>query len=254
MNICNETPFNLIEKCSLKDVLGGKAVSRPLFESSRNDFKPIRRGGNTLFFNRNLLLVPNLSIKIDDYISRRGDSLWIILAKNKGYKIIGSSFSLYQNRFSYNFDLSKELKKETLDILGYSMISAISKSGFSSRTVFYSSFIEALKNRTIRFAISYFRVIGLLKILDDEAFKYLENDEIVYDFIRKIKQLGDISFVSAGFDELRTYIRLDEKKWELENIKNFLTNKCGCKNPILLGYGLEGAVFCSGEKTYKVFF
>lgn len=253
-NICNETPFNLIEKCSLKDVLGGKAVSRPLFESSRNDFKPIRRGGNTLFFNRNLLLIPNLSIKIDDYISRRGDSLWIILAKNKGYKIIGSSFSLYQNRFSYNFDLSQELKKETLDILGYSMISAISKSGFSSRTVFYSSFVEALKNRTIRFAISYFRVIGLLKILDDEAFKYLYNDEIVYDFIRKIKQLGDISFVSAGFDELRTYIHLDEKKWELENIKNFLTNKCGCKNPILLGYGLEGAVFCSGDKTYKVFF
>ncbi len=253
-NTCNETPFPLIENCSLKDVLGGKAVSRPLFECPISDFKPIRRGGNTLFLNRNLLLVPNFSIKINDCISRRGDSLWIILAKKKGYKIIGSTFSLFQNRFTYDFDLDKEIKKEALDILGYSMISAITKEDFLSRTNFYSEFIKSIKNRTIKFAISYFRVIGLLEILNEEGFKHLENDELVYNFIRKIKELSDISFVNTGFEELRSYIALDEKKDELEKIQNFLSNKCGCDNPILLGYGLEGAVYSSTNRTYKVFF
>ena len=253
-NICNETPFPLIESCTLKDVLGGKAVSRPLFEHPIDDFEPIRRGGNTLIFNRRLLLVPNFSIKIGDYVSRRGDSLWIILAKIKGYKIIGSSFSLFQNRLAYDFNLNKELQKETLDILGYSMISAISKEGFSSRTDFYKTFSQSLKDRTIRFAISYFRVIGLLKILNDESYDYLENDELVYDFIRKIKELDDISKVNAGFDELRSYISLDDKKNELEKIESFLINKCKCNNPILLGYGLEAAVYKSNSKTYKVYF
>jgi len=253
-NICNETPFPLLENCTLNDVFGGKAISRPLFENSTNDFEPVRRGGNTLFFNRNLLLVPNFSIRIGDYISRRGDSLWIILAKRRGYKVIGSTFSLFQNRLSYDFDLKKELKKEALDILGYSMISAISKEGFSSRTKFYSKFIESMEYRTTTFAINYFRVIGLLKILDDESFKYLEKDNLVYNFIRKIKELSDFSFVNAGFDELRSYIALDEGKSELNQIESFLKNKCNCKNPILLGYGLEGAVYSFDNRTYKVFF
>ena len=253
-NICNETPFPLLENCTLNDVFGGKAVSRPLFENSINDFEPHRRGGNTLIFNRNLLLVPNISIKIGDCISRRGDSLWIILAKKRGYRIIGSTFSLFQNRLSYNFDLKKELKKEALDILGYSMISAISKEGFATRTKFYSKFIRSMECRTTRFAINYFRVIGLLKILDDESFKYLENDDIIYNFIRKIKELVDTSFVNAGFDELRSYITLDEEKSKLSQIENFLKCECNCKNPILLGYGLEGAVYSFANRTYKVYF
>lgn len=253
-NICNETPFPLLENCNLSDVFAGKAVSRPLFEKTIDDFEPVRRGGNTLFFNRNLLLVPNFSIRIGDCISRRGDTLWIILAKKRGFKVIGSSFSLFQNRLSYAFDLKKEIEKEVLDILGYSMISGISKEGFLSRTKFYSKFIESAKYRVTRFAISYFRIIGLLKILNNKSFKYLEKDEIVYDFIRKFKELSDFSYVIAGFDELKSYIALDEKKSNLRHIKNFLKNKCNCEDPILLNYGLEGAIFNSNKRTYKVFF
>lgn len=253
-NICNETPFPLIQDCSINDVLGGKAISRPLFETSNYDYEPIRRGGNTLFFNRKLLLVPNLSIKIGESISRRGDSLWIILAKKKGYKIIGSSFSLIQNRLSYEFDLNKELKKEALDILGYAMVTAISKEGFASRTNFYNQYSSAIKYRSIRFGINYFRIIGLLKILDDKNLKYLENEEIIYNFIRKIKELTNISYVLAGFSELKSYLLLDERKNEFEKIKDFLTNKCKCDNPIFIGFGEEGAVYNSKDKTYKVFF
>ena len=253
-NLCNETPFPLLTDCSIKDVLGGKAVSRPLFEYPNFDFEPTRRGGNTLFFNRKLLLVPNISIKIGDYVSRRGDSLWVFIAKKKGYKIVGSNFSLFQNRFTYDFDIDNEFKKEVLDILGYSMVSAISKVGFSSRTSFYEEFFKALKNRTIRFAISYFRVIGLLNILEDRSLKYLENDELVYNFIRKIKELTNPSFINASFDELRSYIALDENKEKLIEIEHFLINKCSCSKPILLGYGLEGATYTSGNTTYKVFF
>lgn len=253
-NMCNETPFPMFIDCSLKDVLAGKAISRPLFEYSNDDFEPIRRGGNTLFFNRKLLLIPNISIKISDYVSRRGDSLWIILAKKKGYKIIGSKFSLFQNRLSYEFDVDKEFKKEALDILGYSMISAISKVGFASRTSFYEEFYKAIKNRIVRFSISYFRVIGLLKILNDENVRYLENDELVYNFIRKIKELTNPSFINASFDELKSYITLDENKEILIEIEHFLTTKCKCSKPILLGYGLEGAIYRTTNKTYKVFF
>ena len=253
-NICNETPFPLIEKCSLKDVLGGKAISRPLFQYSNEDFEPLRRGGNTLIFNRQLLLIPNISIKIYDRISRRGDSLWLILAKKKGYKIVGSSFSLFQNRFNYDFDANKEFEKEALDILGYAMILAISKVGFSSRTDFYNEFFKAVESRTIRFAMSYFRVIGLLKILDDKTAEYLKNDEYVFNFIRKIKELTDHSYINASFDELRSYIALDENKTKLAAIESFLVNECGCVKPIFLGCGLEGAIYNCGKRTYKVFF
>lgn len=253
-NVCNETPFPLIEDCTLNEVLSGKAISRPLFETNLCEYEPTRRGGNTLIFNRKLLLMPNISIKIGDYISRRGDSLWVNIAKEKGYKIIGSTFSLMQNRISYDFDFEKELKKEALDILGYSMISAIVQKKTSSREEFYNSFITDIKERTVRFSMSYFRVIGLLEILKDERFNYLIDDGIIYNFIRKIKELTYVPYVNAGFDELKSYLELSERKAQLDTIKEFLINKCNCNNPVLVDYGFEGAIYNVGNKTYKVFF
>lgn len=253
-NLAIETPFPLIVDCSIEEVLSGKAISRPLVTLNTGDFEARRRGGNTLIFNRQLLLIPNLSVKIGPFVARRGDSLWTFYAKEKGYKIIGSTFALNQNRLIYSFDLSKELDKEISDILGYSMISTIEKRITESRTAFSNEFCKNAKNRTVKFAISYFRVIGLLKILDDKNLVYLQNPEIIYNFIRRVKEVLDISNVNAAFDELRNYITLNENRSNLEKIKKFLIEQTDCNDIDFVDYGNEGAIFNTDKTTYKVFF
>ncbi len=253
-NTAIETPLPLVEEGTIQDTLGGKALSRPLFQKETPDFTPSRRGGNTLFFNRDLLLLPNISIKVGDVVARRGDSLWIYLALTKEYKIIGSPFALVQNRFTYDFDLKSELRKEIADIIGYAAIQSIGKNGLKSRTKFCQYFRKAVRLRTTRFAISYFRVIGLLEILGDESLRYLEDVDIIYSFIRKICEKTTSDFVEAGFEGLRSDILLEEKRQFLPKIKEFIVKKSNCKNPSLLGFGQEGAVFEAEGITYKVFY
>ena len=253
-NVAIETPLPLLGDCSIDDVLGGRAVSRPLYRKGSLNAAPSRRGGNTLIFNRNLLLLPNVSIKISDVVARRGDSLWMLIAKRMGFRISASSFALNQSRIIGNFNLKKELQKEMADIIGYAAARSIERNGLDSRTKFNRDFQIAIRIRTIRFVVSYFRIIGLLQMLGDHKLDYLIKTDVIFRFIQKIREKSDISFVEAGFDGLRSDIGLYEKWNLISDIVSFLRDECGYSDVLLLGFGHEGAAFALGETTIKVFF
>lgn len=253
-NVAIETPLPLLVDCTIEDVLGGMAVSRPLYRKRPFSAAPSRRGGNTLIFNRNLLLLPNVSIKISDVVARRGDSLWMIVAERMGFRISVSSFALNQSRIIGNFDFKKELHKEMADIIGYAAVCSIERNGLDSRTKFSCDFQGAIRNRTVRFAVSYFRIIGLLQMLGDHELDYMMQSDVIYRFIQKIREKSDISFVEAGFDGLRSDIGHLEKRNLVPDIVSFLRDECGYSDVVFLGFGHEGAVFALGETTIKVFF
>ncbi len=246
-----ETPLKIPSGSSLEDIMSGKAVSRPLYEKSDEEFDPYSRGGNTIVFNRRMLDIPNVSITMGGVMARRGDYFWIQLAKESGFKVIGSSFSIRQNRPITTFDYEKEVEKSIKDLIGSSFTKAYASLQSKTRTAFLSSFTNQYKERLARIIADYRRIIGLLKILEDCEYSKHFNDNGLKDYVRRAKKYLEPSLVESSFDGMLSirnsylnFLKAKDAKKELESLK-------GAKNYRILGIGSEGIVFTDENKVFK---
>ena len=248
-----ETPFPMSPSASLSDVFSGKAISRPLFVKDFSvEFIPYSRGGNTIVFNRNTLGIPNMSITFSKTIARRSDYFWVQQALECGYKVVGSSYATMHNRPNEPFEYEKEVEKSIKDLLGSSFTKAYSKLSESSRDMFYKLFVEQLKHRLTRFIVSYYRIIGLLEIIDEED-KYPFNSFNLKNYIRETLQYTDCSLVESSFDYLMSLSNKYVLSLKIPSIEREM-DKCGLSKITLVGNGNEGAIFKDNSYVYKVFY
>ena len=71
----------------VKKTFQGYTQSRRLVNNLSDITEARNRGGNTIIFNKDLLLLPTCSLKLRDITARRGDYFWVLSAKRTGYKI-----------------------------------------------------------------------------------------------------------------------------------------------------------------------
>lgn len=244
-----ETPLKTYAK-SLEDVFSGKETSRKLFVKEIAEFEPYCRGGNTIIYNRKVLDIPNVSPRFGNQIARRGDYFWVEQAKANGFNIIGSSFATLHSKKAIDFDLNKEADKLLKDLLGSSFTKAIAQTVINgSRKEFYESFKDEYENRLTRIAVSFYRIIGLLHILEKDSYKGFDVS-FIKRFIEKSKYYLYEPMVRSSYDVVRRIT----SRYSLEKKKDEIVNAVG-EGFELLGYGLEGISLKLSDSTiYKVFY
>lgn len=242
-----ETPlFN--DSNSLDEIFSGKATSRKLYVSDLYEFEPYCRGGNTIIYNKKVLDIPNVSPKFCDQIARRSDYFWVEQAKEANFKIIGSSFATLHSKLPIDFDLDKEADKLLKDLLGSSFTKTVELKK-DKREDFYNEFKYQYESRLTRIVVSFYRIIGLLHILDNDSYKGF-NEEFINRFISKAKYYLYEPTVRAAYDVIRNIT----SKYLLTDEINKIVSKFG-KNYNLIGSGLEGVVFKdNNDVIYKVFY
>ena len=247
-----ETPVKLIESSRLEDILSGKAISRLLFSKSLSEFDVYSRGGNTLIFNREVLDIPNISLVLEDNVARRSDYFWVQQVKKKGYRIIGSTFSIFHHRERVVFDYDKEVGRQIQDLIGSSFTKANDEIVNLSKIGFYSLFKKYYQERLTRIIINYFRIIGLFEIIKSD--KYLEffNKNNLIDFIRVSKGYLEPSLVQSAFSDLYSKISIHQHCMYLSKYKEMVENAFSTRITKLLGMGEEGIVFSDGLYVYKI--
>lgn len=247
-----ETPVKLIEDGGLDDVLSGKSISRLLFSKVLSEFDVYSRGGNTLIFNREVLDIPNISIVLGNNVARRSDYFWVQQAKNKGYRIIGSTFSTFHHREKVIFDYKKEVDRQIQDLIGSSFTKANEDVVNLSKKGFYSSFKKYYQERLTRIIVNYFRIIGLFEIINSE--KYLEffNKNNLIDFIRVSNKYLEPSLVQSGFSDLYSKISIHQHYISLSKYKEMVENSFSTRITKILGMGEEGIVFSDEVYVYKI--
>lgn len=251
-----ETPLRIDEDCSLKGIFSGKAQARKLFISTDKNSEVKCRGGNTLIFNRELLLIPNISIKLGDNIGRRSDYFWTLLARQRGYKLINAPFALLHNRKSERFDYTKEMHKFFLDIIGSSFTKAIEELGEGAgRHDFYTTFYKISTTRLNKFITSYYRIMGLLKIIGVPAMSYAAefSEASLNDYIRRFDALLDDTVIMPAYDTLRANVAIYSTMQNRDKICNIIKNHFNLPSLHLLGAGSEALVFSDNNYVYKYF-
>jgi uncharacterized protein (TIGR00725 family) len=248
-----EEPLSCSPEATLADVFSGKATSRVLFARGQKDFEAYSRGGNTIIYNRAALDMPNISPVFGDVIARRSDYFWVEELKRGGYKVVGASFGTFHDRPSKPFDYRAEEEKLLKDTLGSSFTKAVSEKKVTSRESFYLSFRSHFEDRLTRIIDSYYRVIGLLRVLGDEKYSRFLNEEALANLARKSKPFLERSLAQAAYDYAFSLFshHLSEKK--IPEIAKAAAESLGHK-VTLLGSGNEGAVFQDGKSVIKVFF
>ena len=242
-----ETPLKT-DADTLEEVFLGKATSRKLYVSDLFDFEPYCRGGNTIIYNKKVLDIPNVSPKFGDQIARRSDYFWVEQAKDAKFKIIGSSFATLHSKLPIDFDLDKEADKLLKDLLGSSFTKTIELKK-EKREDFYNEFKYQYESRLTRIVISFYRIIGLLHILDNDSYKGF-NEEFVNRFIFKAKYYLYEPTVRAAYDVIGNIT----SKYSLTDEINKIVSKFG-KDYNMIGSGLEGVVFKdNNDVIYKVFY
>ena len=241
-----ETPLKSDAK-SLDEVFSGKATSRKLFVKELNEFTPYSRGGNTIIFNREILKIPNISPRFGKQVARRSDYFWVQQAEQSGFKIIGSSFATLHSKTPKEFNLNVEKDKLLKDLLGSSFTKAIGSS--NNREAFFESFKNEYENRLTRIIDSFYRIIGLLEIVNAKSYKGI-NKAFVKRFLEKAKYYLYEPMIRASFDVTKNSLSkclLKSKKEEI--IQAFE------KEFKFLGGGGEGVVLRKGDSAiYKVFY
>ncbi|MGD9678789.1 MAG: glycosyltransferase [Vulcanibacillus sp.] len=249
-----EQPFNIDNNVDLKCVFIGKAISRKLVLLDNQVKEATNHGGNTLIFNKEVLKIPNLSIKIDNQYSRRGDFFWIQCCKRKGYKIKNLPFAVNHNRNSNDFDYIQEINKLKRDLFGSSLTKAYNLCQDTDNQYFREKYIEQVINRLAKILLSFYRIQALLDLVDlNNNFKQYFTDEKIDLFKNSILESLQIDKLKSSFTQLSRYIsiydRLSYEEKEVEIIKkNFKTD-----NVRLLGYGSEANVYTDDEFVFKVF-
>ena len=149
------------------------------------------RDRNTLIFNRDLLrFYPVVNMEVNNKFVRRGDLLWALLNQLISERtIIDHTFCIDQNRPLAEFNIEKELDKSANDIIGYAFNKAIIQTISSIKTqtnrnrpkdiyeslnapIFFNQFVTTyfffLSKRSTRFLMNYYRITGLLELLNKE--------------------------------------------------------------------------------------
>lgn len=251
-----ETPLKINENATLDELFSGKASSRPLWTSEIKSFVPYSRGGNTLIFNRQVLDIPNFSIVFNQKMTRRGDFFWVLQAQEQGYKIIASSIATYHNRQLTHFDYDKEVDKAIDDLIGASFIWAYQQlEDKQDSQEFYRLFAEFYQNRLTLIILNYYRIIGLLNILD-KANEYQEfNTDNLNYLIKKCKQNLLFEKVYVAFKTLHSSLSQQKQLLKLADYRQMIQNAFVLTQPLeLLGLGDEGIVFTDKNRVYKLFY
>lgn len=252
-----ETPVKIQNACTIDDVFSGKAHGRPLFMFSSEIKDVLSRGGNTLIFHRKLLEIPNWSIQVGGKTGRRSDYFWAWQAKQHGYKIANAPFATLHNRNAQPFDMQKEEEKLLLDLIGSSFTKAIDAVGINAKKQeFFKSYQENFTNRLVKYVASFYRINGLLSIIDDSKYLTLFNLQHLQEFVHKAALYMQEDAVVLAFDGLQKQLYVQTKLLEKNLIQSKIENKFALPSNSLrlLGCGSEGVVFTDERHAYKYFF
>lgn len=245
-----ETPEPVPDGTTLDDVFSGKAVSRKLAVRDTEIRDAYSRGGNTLIFKRELLTIPNWSLRIGETIGRRSDYFWVLLAKQYGYKIADAPFATLHNRKPAVFDYHKETDKLLADFIGASFTRAYGKAGKDNKDSFLEEYGGFFEKRLTKYVASYCRVQGILRMLGDTNYGRFFTDENLTDFIGRCKVCTDRESVAKAYENLT------ENLGKLENfstMRDRISGYFGVNGLKTLGYGGESVVFTDHRYVYKCF-
>ena len=252
-----ETPVTWGKICTLDDVFGGKAQSRPLFMQDDEIREADSRGGNTLVFNRELLELPNWSIQIGDKIGRRSDYFWAWLAKQNGYKIVNAPFATMHDRSTAEFDFAKEKNKLLLDLIGASFTKAVGKVGINAeKEDFYNVYTQFFLTRLTKFVAGFYRIQGLLSILQEKKYSaYFTESELQF-YLKEIQPYLEREKVICAYDDICRKLHMQRHMQDKEMIQKKLEESFSLAENSLrfLGNGGEGVVFTDNVHVFKYFF
>ena len=248
-----ETPFQ-ISSTNIDDVFSNKTIKRQLFISERKIVEANNRGGNTLIFNRELLKFPNCSISVKNKIGRRSDYFWVLQANLKNFKIISGLFHTYHNKSITKFDFKKEEDKFIKDLIGYSFTKTIKKFGLNAeKEEFYNFYKNIFYKRLVKYICSYYRIIGLLNILENKKYLKIFNEINLEHFIFKVCEYVEFFSVSSSYESLKNEINNLTHLFDKNKYKNLLISITNDELN-LLGFGSEGIVFKDKNYVYKCFY
>ena len=256
-NVHLETPIKIESESTLDGVFSGKAVGRPLVLTSAKISEVKSRGGNTLIFNRELLTLPNWSIQIGDKIGRRSDYFWAWQAKRRGYRLANVPFATLHNRSACPFDIKKEEGKLLLDIIGSSFTKAIERVGTKAkREEFFEAYSENFITRLVKYALSFYRINGLLSILDDKKYSEYFSVGKLKEFLYRAESYVAKSAVLTAYDAFQRRLYMQSQMIDSREIQSSIEKRFSLPENVLklLGNGGEGAVFTDGKFVYKYFF
>lgn len=124
-----------------------------------------------LIFNRKLLNIKHLSLSIADNTGRRSDYFWVLESIRQGYSIKNISYATLHNRVVSEFKYEREVNKLFRDIIGSSCTKTITKVGlYASYDLLSKTFKSILYDRVTKFVVSYYRILGLLEMLNDNLY------------------------------------------------------------------------------------
>ncbi len=187
-----ETPFTINPKTSLKEIFSGKSTSRPLYLQHHEAVSASNCGGNVLIFNRNLLNIMHLSLTIAGNTGRRSDYFWVLESIRQNYCIKNIDFATLHNRNITEFRYEEEVNKLLRDMIGASCTKTISQIGICNNyDLLSNTYIQILYSRVARYIASYYRVIGLLTMLEDTIYSRYFTTSNLCNFISEINDLID---------------------------------------------------------------
>lgn len=252
-----ETPVKCSYNYSLDDVFSGKSISRPLFVQDYTIKEATSRGGNTLIFNKELLNIPNWSIQIGDKIGRRSDYFWVWLAKQEGYKIVNAPFATLHDRPVAKFDFEKEKRKLLLDLIGSSFTKAVEEVGINAnKLVFYNSFNNFFLTRITKFVACFYRIQGLLSILNDKKYSKYFIEAQLHSYLKEIKPYLESDKIICAYDDICKKLHMQHCMQDKEEIQKKIEKYFSLSQNSLrfLGNGGEGVIFTDYNNVYKYFF
>lgn len=247
-----EFPQPLYKDKNIAEIFSGKSLSRPLVKQHSSEKTVLNRGGITIIYNRNMLLLPNVSINIHSKIGRRSDYFWVLKAVEHGYSVSSVPLYLLHNREITEFNIDKELDKVLKDLLGSSFVKAYSVS--NDRYKFYENFIKFFNNRLSLFIASYFRINGLLSIISEHELIPEAASEIT---TKKLKTFVQLCFKYCNIEDIYAqYDKLINIKinFNLDCFLNILKELFGKNIYVYLGHGSEGIVVTDKVYIYKIFY
>lgn len=245
----------------LEKIFQGYTQTRKLANRLTEISDARNRGGNTLIFNKKLLLLPTCSLEIKDITARRGDYFWVLSARNLGYIICQGTFCTYHNRKKKPFDFSAEMEKMLKDIIGSSMTKAIERIPLKQEDLdgdkkIVAAYTQELHKRLAHFIQSYYRIIGLLDLANDRKYISQFTEESLRYFIQKVLDYSEPSAIDAAFRVILRKLDMAKNRIKMPEYRSLICEYLNIPNDNLqdLGQGNEGCVFHDGKRVYKLFY
>ncbi|VEU59630.1 glycosyltransferase family 2 protein [Mesomycoplasma neurolyticum] len=251
-----ETPLRVdFDKTkTLDDIFAKKAQTRFLFNNSEKQIITKNRGGNTLIFNKNILKIPNISFLYNKKFARRSDFFWTILAKKEKFKIVSSTFTTFHENNFFKFNYADEIEKIIDDFIGYSFTKIYEHNGYVTIDEFNELFKLNFLKKSTNFVLCYFRIIGLLKIANDQKYSNFFNFKNLLKLIERFRKIIDEKNIKSNYTFWNFAF---SKKLLLQNedsLKNKIKKVFKIKNIKKLGSGNEAVVFHDDKWVYKIFY